>query len=93
MLKAKGWVKKIVTYVKMTEKALKTKMYMTVSCFAQPDFYRTLIKCPEYMTVLEALVRTIEYNKQEIREPVQFRGEVVCLLSAIFVIDIESLNL
>ena len=56
MLKAKGWVKKIVTYVKMTEKALKTKMYMTVSCFAQPDFYRTLIKCPEYMTVLEALV-------------------------------------
>ena len=44
MLKAKGWVKKIVNYVKMTEKALKTKKYMTVSCFAQPDFYRTLYK-------------------------------------------------
>ena len=47
---------KIVNYIKMTEKALKTKKYMTDSCFAQPDFYRTLYNCPEYMTVLEALM-------------------------------------
>ena len=45
LLKAKCWVKKIVNlYVKMTEKTFETKKYMTVSCFAQPVFYRTLYK-------------------------------------------------